>query len=287
MDYIAENNPLIISGIHRSGTSLLSKILENQDIFIGRYKDINNESIFFQNINNQIMYEYNSSWDNPKSIFKSKSSINLDVLISKIKFILNNPLNNYQYFGASNFFRKNNFKSLMYNWGWKDPRNIFTLPLWLKIFPKAKVVIMIRHPYDVSNSLIYRNEKNKRKLFLNLFRFIPTAFLSLLPMNNKSNKISNSLVSFHDGIKLYEKYYFEIESLKLKYPDKLYILKYEDLVLDPVKTINCICKYLGMKISKKNIKFLETISKERAYNFKSIDKSRFKDYENNVKKYGY
>tara|TARA_Y100000588_G_C13853920_1_gene753176 strand:+ start:57 stop:377 length:321 start_codon:yes stop_codon:yes gene_type:complete len=106
-------------------------------------------------------------------------------------------------------------------------------------------------------------------------------------MNNKSNKISNSLVSFHDGIKLYEKYYFEIESLKLKYPDKLYILKYEDLVLDPVKTINCICKYLGMKISKKNIKFLETISKERAYNFKSIDKSRFKDYENNVKKYGY
>ena len=251
MDYIAENNPLIISGIHRSGTSLLSEILENQDIFIGRYKDINNESIFFQNINNQIMYEYDSSWDNPKSIFKSKSSINLDVLISKIKFILNNPLNNYQYFGASNFFRKNNFKSLMYNWGWKDPRNIFTLPLWLKIFPKAKVVIMIRHPYDVSNSLIYRNEKTKRKLFLNFFRFIPDAFLSLLPINNKSNKISNSLVNFHDGIKLYEKYYFEIESLKLKYPDKLYILKYEDLVLDPVKTINCICKYLGMKISKK------------------------------------
>ena len=35
MDYIAENNPLLISGIHRAGTSLLSEILENQDIFIG------------------------------------------------------------------------------------------------------------------------------------------------------------------------------------------------------------------------------------------------------------
>ena len=25
-------------------------------------------------------------------------------------------------------------------WGWKDPRMIFTLPLWLKIFPSAKIV---------------------------------------------------------------------------------------------------------------------------------------------------
>ena len=42
-----KNNPVIISGIHRSGTSLLSKIFQNENIYFGSVKDINNESIFY------------------------------------------------------------------------------------------------------------------------------------------------------------------------------------------------------------------------------------------------
>ena len=39
-------NPIIIIGMHRSGTSMLSKILEDSDIFLGNNKDINNEALF-------------------------------------------------------------------------------------------------------------------------------------------------------------------------------------------------------------------------------------------------
>ena len=42
-------NPIIIIGMHRSGTSMLSKILEYSDIFLGNNKDINNEALFFKN----------------------------------------------------------------------------------------------------------------------------------------------------------------------------------------------------------------------------------------------
>ena len=41
-------NPIIIIGMHRSGTSMLSKILEDSDIFLGNNKDINNEALFFK-----------------------------------------------------------------------------------------------------------------------------------------------------------------------------------------------------------------------------------------------
>jgi hypothetical protein len=38
-------------------------------------------------------------------------------------------------------------------WGWKDPRNTLTLGLWLRVFPDARVVHVVRHGIDVALSL--------------------------------------------------------------------------------------------------------------------------------------
>ena len=67
--------------------------------------------------------------------------------------------------------------------GWKDPRNTFTLDLWLKLFPNAKIINIMRHPLDVSQSLLVRqnklleidaNEKNtlKAKFFVSLIAVV-------------------------------------------------------------------------------------------------------------------
>ena len=42
-------DPIIIIGMHRSGTTLLSKLLEKCGVFMGTKKEENNESIFFLN----------------------------------------------------------------------------------------------------------------------------------------------------------------------------------------------------------------------------------------------
>ena len=67
--------------MHRSGTSLLSRIIEYNSVFLGSYKDINNESIYFQNINKWLMSINSSSWDNPSSFL---DSINTDNLVENI-----------------------------------------------------------------------------------------------------------------------------------------------------------------------------------------------------------
>ena len=59
--------------------------------------------------------------------------------------------------------KKGDFFNLDYNWGWKDPRNIFTLPFWITLFPLSKIIIVKRHPYDVCMSLINRNTKLKNR----------------------------------------------------------------------------------------------------------------------------
>jgi hypothetical protein len=49
--------------------------------------------------------------------------------------------------------------SLNFPWGWKDPRSTFTLPLWLCLFPNAKIINIKRHGVDVAQSLRVRGWK--------------------------------------------------------------------------------------------------------------------------------
>ena len=43
-------------------------------------------------------------------------------------------------------------------WGWKDPRSSITLPFWKSLIPALKVVVCLRHPWEVARSLNRRNE---------------------------------------------------------------------------------------------------------------------------------
>lgn len=41
-------------------------------------------------------------------------------------------------------------------WGWKDPRNSFTLPFWQQLIPRMRYVICVRNPVDmVASSAIF------------------------------------------------------------------------------------------------------------------------------------
>ena len=58
--------PILLSGMHRSGTSMVTDILNKCGLIIGNKLDSNNESLFFQRINIWMMSLLGSSWDNPK-----------------------------------------------------------------------------------------------------------------------------------------------------------------------------------------------------------------------------
>jgi len=44
------------------------------------------------------------------------------------------------------------------SWGWKDPRNALTLSFWRRLIPGLKVVVCIRHPLEVADSLDHRGD---------------------------------------------------------------------------------------------------------------------------------
>ena len=197
--------PIIITGMHRSGTTLLVNLLEKNGVFLGSIQDVNKESIFFQRINRWLVSFNDSYWDNPKT-FEGLNNKDSDLLVLKLKKTLNNRFSNSMFFGYKNIFSNKNFKNYQELWGWKDPMNTFTIDIWKKIFPELSIININRNPLDVSCSLLNRQKKLKIKDKGNIDSFI-NSFIPLLSVNKGSIYRSFNLNNIDDCLLLCKKYY--------------------------------------------------------------------------------
>ncbi|GGH65029.1 sulfotransferase [Phaeocystidibacter marisrubri] len=146
--------PIIIIGMHRSGTSLVAKLLHDCGINMGEHRDHNEESFPFLNVNQEVMKEHGSSWIDPSP---------LPAAVEAPQSAMGMYVNHFQLDPSDFVFAgrpRNRMVMWLHNqkWGFKDPRNSFTLSMWLKLYPKAKVIHVIRHPSSVADSLKRRNE---------------------------------------------------------------------------------------------------------------------------------
>ena len=261
-------DPIIITGMHRSGTSLLSRILMQQSIFMGYKLDSNNESIFFQRINKWILSCIGSSWDNPRTL-QDLENEDVDLIINRLDKVLNSRFSKSLFLGKKDLFYNRSLNKMDVNWGWKDPVNTFTLFIWKQIFPNAKIININRHPLDVSSSLVIRESKLKIKDKESLFPEFLSSLLPVLSVNKGDVLSSFNIKNINDGLKLYKKYFDEMESNKNLY-DVLDI-KYEDLIMNSNKILKEVFDYLDINITNNEYQNIEKI----------LDKNRVHAFEDN------
>lgn len=153
-------SPIIVMGMHRSGTTLLTHLLEEYGVFWGALPDEYNEDAFFQSLNEALFSMANGAWDAPESVerfFKEP-----DNQIRMASFLKNRLKEGWstEYvrgYGPVDSFAPESTPTL---WGWKDPRNVYTLGLWLELFPNARVIHILRNGIDVALSL-WRRETSR------------------------------------------------------------------------------------------------------------------------------
>jgi hypothetical protein len=228
-------SPIVITGMHRSGTSLVSRILMRNGVNLGLYKDINEESIFFQRLNRWIMSCLGSSWDNPQTL-NSISRDDLKIIVNRLEKTIFSKFSNSLYFGFTNIFSNKDFSTYGNKWGWKDPSNIYTATVWKNIFPDLKIINLTRNPIDVSISLLNRQSelKNSDNLF---FADFISSFVPLLSIT-KGNILSSFNISTIDCcLSLYKKYLFEMYSNNNIFQENILNVKYEDLLDKPNKEL--------------------------------------------------
>lgn len=148
------HRPVIVIGMHRSGTSLVAKLLHESGIFMGAHRDHNEESFPFLNVNQKVMAEAGHSWIDPGHFTEYDACPETAISMYVNHFQLN----------PDDFVLAGRPRARMVmwlhnkRWGFKDPRSTYTLKMWLKLFPKAKVIHVVRHPRSVVASLQRRNE---------------------------------------------------------------------------------------------------------------------------------
>ena len=61
----AHRAPVILLGMHRSGTTMMSRLLETLGLFQGSRLEENHEATFFMNVNKALMLRIHGHWDHP------------------------------------------------------------------------------------------------------------------------------------------------------------------------------------------------------------------------------
>ncbi len=149
-----ENTVVCILGMHRSGTSMITRLLNICGLSLGDEKNIMTksysenikghwENIEILHINEKILETFGGTWDMPPRLLdKWEDDKRLNQLYERAREVVK-KMN-----GAHEI------------WGFKEPRTSLTLPFWQKVIPHMKYVIPVRHPANVAASLHKRDGIN-------------------------------------------------------------------------------------------------------------------------------
>jgi hypothetical protein len=276
--------PLIIIGMHRSGTSLIAGLLHKAGIFMGYKQDHNNESVFFQRLNEFIFRQANASWDNPHNFLFIDQSFK-DYARRLIELHLKG-LRRVQYLGPLRFFRYKTIKDIDFPWGWKDPRNTFTVDIWKEIFPEARIVHVFRNPVDVAESL-----KNREHRLRNKGLGLKARVKEFLLKGKVYPCWSVRVLDILEGINLWCQYTEKALSLDKEFGDRILHIRYETLLETPEESFKRILKFAGFDMSKDISNIVREVKKDRRYAFLNNGEllsvyEKIKDLES-VKRLGY
>jgi Sulfotransferase family len=219
--------PLIILGMHRSGTSMLTRILRRQGVFLGHKIQSDDEAMFFVELNRWILRVGGTDWDHPEpalQMLRQKDHVDriADYLATRMSGIRTHEYLGPRLPGA----RAEVGTHLPYLWGFKDPRTSITLPVWLKVFPEAKLLRIQRHGIDVAASLETRQAGPVEK---GLGRYAKRVRLGLA-MPARTHIVGSVRCSSLDGgLGLWSEYESALDTYLADVPaERTMSLRYED-----------------------------------------------------------
>ena len=129
--------PLLILGMHRSGTSCLTGLLEEAGVWLGEVKRAsahnakgNREIPEVMALNEAVLAANGDAWNKPPEGPVTWTSAHL---AERDRILAGYPADRV--------------------WGVKDPRMLFTLEGWRSALPQVRLVGTLRHPLSVARSL--------------------------------------------------------------------------------------------------------------------------------------
>lgn len=251
-------SPIIIIGAPHSGTSALALLLMKNEISMGknlnyafdetRIADGKTNIGPFKGLNDLVKHYYP---DHQLQLTNNEILLLREFFFHLVKDIIAFPF-----------------------WGWKTPVNTYLIPLFSKIFNKAKFLHIVRDGRDVTLSphSHFPNDDFSKLLYFNETEIDEWQGISLnsdLGKNLFSNK--SDTAPTNEEYKLMAYLWTKWSMLGHEYGKSLgknqyHLVKFEDLCLNPKKTVRTISEFLDIPLKHDVMEFRE----DRVGKFKNL-----------------
>lgn len=263
-------SPVIIIGMHRAGTSMLTRTLQGLGFFMGRGTSRNEECRYTNALNGWVFHQANATWERPEGIDALLDHNEIRSVVTDYLSGVTSGLASWRYLGLRRWLKSRSMHSQTEPWGWKDPRNTFTLPLWLEVFPSAKVLHITRHGVDVAASL---QTRHRRAAQASIERYQKhRAFYLNRPWAPKRRGFAHNpaVADLGFGLALWRTYTQRAQAhIQALAPDRALELRYEDLLQDPASTLPQILDFCGLSQSSAHLEAeARQFEPERAYAYR-------------------
>lgn len=190
--------PILIAGMHRSGTSAVSSVLKAAGVDLGKQllrPDKFNpmgyqEDVHAIQVNREVLtsLKLHPDWGYCLASEKCNQADKLREYQNKLKAFIGSRSRDDCY------------------WGWKDPRNTLLLDMWDSIEPGVRVIVLFREPWNVVRSLKARYTlfKNNDELAVATWVLFNKKLLAFIKRNPQRCIAINSTRAIKSPAKLLE-----------------------------------------------------------------------------------
>jgi hypothetical protein len=248
--------PIVVIGMGRSGTKLLTDALERLGVFMGVSQDMNDEALLFLRANIDLMRSAGASWDAPDPMGAALEDPSRRAELAAMVEPRLRGLRALSYLGWPRLARFRSVANQTGLWGWKDPRSTWTLPVWRELFPGLRAVHLLRHGVDVAASLrtvgqsLGMDEESRRAgVRLGTFRWRGRRVKRPLRQGRWVEEAAR-FDTLQPGIELWSRTVDRARQQMAELGDRAIELRFEDLAGDPEPAIRALGRLCGVEPSR-------------------------------------
>jgi hypothetical protein len=258
---LRQASPIVVIGMHRSGTRLLVEILAKLGVFMGADRQADSESVAFMLTNEAILHQCGAFWSEPMSahfVLAQPGAVEQcaaaagEALAARFA----------DYAGASAWHKADPAEWPPF--GWKDPRNTFTLPVWRHLFPRLRAIHIVRHGVDAAASLARRHAAALRAA---TGEAIPGA-LTVIRDRALGVLSSRRGWTLAEALTMWEQYVEKAREESAALGERAFEIRYEELVTEPERVIPALATFCGVAVPTALGGLLEGLEPDRAFAFR-------------------
>jgi hypothetical protein len=258
---LRQASPIVVTGMHRSGTRLLVEVLSRLGVFMGADRQADSESVAFMLTNEEILHQCGAFWSEPMSAhFLLAQPTAVEQCAAGVRETLTSRFASYA--GPSAWH-----ESAADEWppfGWKDPRNTFTLPVWRHVFPNLRAIHILRHGVDAAASLARRHAAALRAA---TGEAVPPA-LTVIRDRALGVLSSRRGWTLAEALTMWEQYVEKAREESAALGERALEIRYEDLLTQPERVIPALAKFCGVPVPGALGPLLDGLDAGRAFAFR-------------------